>query len=67
VDFQKVKTFDVLQDDELRQGLKEYSDWPTFPQVYIKGTFIGGCDVVINMHQSGELEELLEKEGLIND
>ncbi|CAG8487959.1 4334_t:CDS:2 [Funneliformis caledonium] len=65
VDFSKIKTFNVLKDNELRQGVKEYSQWPTVPQVYIKGEFVGGCDIMLNMHQSGELEELLLKQGLI--
>ncbi|CAI2161782.1 19394_t:CDS:2 [Funneliformis geosporum] len=65
VDFSKIKTFNVLEDNELRQGVKEYSQWPTVPQVYIKGEFVGGCDIMLNMHQSGELEELLLKQGLI--
>ncbi|RIB07533.1 thioredoxin-like protein [Gigaspora rosea] len=66
VDFKRIKTFNVLEDQELREGIKEYSKWPTVPQVYIKGEFIGGCDIMLNMHQSGELEDLLVKEGLIN-
>ncbi|RUS18342.1 LOW QUALITY PROTEIN: monothiol glutaredoxin [Endogone sp. FLAS-F59071] len=65
VDSSKLKTFNVLEDEELRQGIKEYSSWPTIPQVYIKGEFIGGIDIMLNMHQSGDLEELLLKEGLI--
>ncbi|CAG8647725.1 25522_t:CDS:2, partial [Dentiscutata erythropus] len=66
VDPKRIKTFNVLEDQELREGIKEYSKWPTVPQVYIKGEFIGGCDIMLNMHQSGELEDLLAKEGLIN-
>ncbi|KAI8138053.1 thioredoxin-like protein [Fennellomyces sp. T-0311] len=65
VDFDKVQTFNVLADDELRQGIKEYSEWPTIPQVYIKGEFVGGCDILLNMHQSGDLEDLLIKEGIV--
>lgn len=49
----------VLLDDAVRQGIKDYSDWPTIPQLYIKGEFIGGCDIVSEMHESGELAELL--------
>lgn len=60
-----LKTFNCLEDQELREGIKEYSDWPTIPQVYVDGEFVGGCDIVINMHQSGELEDLLEKNGLL--
>ncbi|KAJ1965967.1 monothiol glutaredoxin grx5 [Dipsacomyces acuminosporus] len=56
---------DCLQDPEVREGIKEYTDWPTIPQVYIKGEFIGGCDVMVQMHQSGELHELLVKEGIL--
>ncbi|CAG8452406.1 2891_t:CDS:2 [Diversispora eburnea] len=60
------QAFDVLENEELRKGIKEYSNWPTVPQVYIKGEFVGGCDIMLNMHQSGELEDLLVKEGLIS-
>ncbi|KAG9097140.1 monothiol glutaredoxin grx5 [Ceratobasidium sp. 370] len=61
----KMKTYNVLEDAELRNSIKEYSDWPTVPQLYVDGQFIGGCDIVMNMHQSGELEELLEKNKII--
>ena len=54
------ETFDVLSDPEIRQGIKEYSDWPTIPQVYVKGEFIGGSDILIEMYNSGELREQLE-------
>ena len=54
------ETFDVLSDQAVRQGIKEYSNWPTIPQVYVDGEFIGGCDVMIEMYQSGELQEMLE-------
>lgn len=60
-----LKTFNCLEDQELREGIKEYSDWPTIPQVYVGGEFVGGCDIMINMHQSGELEELLLKHELL--
>jgi len=50
---------DVLRDPEIRQGIKEFSDWPTIPQLYVKGEFIGGCDIIKEMFQSGELQELL--------
>ncbi|RHZ86413.1 hypothetical protein Glove_51g69 [Diversispora epigaea] len=66
VDLRKIKAFNVLENEELRNGIKEYSNWPTVPQVYIKGEFVGGCDIMLNMHQSGELEDLLVKEGLIS-
>ncbi|KAI0369753.1 glutaredoxin [Pilatotrama ljubarskyi] len=62
---EKMKTFDVLEDSELRQGIKEFSDWPTIPQLYVNGEFVGGCDILINMHQSGELDDLLVKAGVV--
>lgn len=55
---------DVLQDEELRQGIKDFSKWPTIPQVYINGDFVGGCDILIEMHKSGELIEELKKVGI---
>ena len=54
------ETFDVLSDDEIRQGIKDFSDWPTIPQVYLKGEFLGGSDILIEMYNSGELKEKLE-------
>ncbi|QSJ19537.1 Grx4 family monothiol glutaredoxin [Nostoc sp. UHCC 0702] len=54
------ETFDVLSDQEIRQGIKEYSNWPTIPQVYIDGEFIGGSDVLIELYQNGELQQLAE-------
>ncbi|KAI0085751.1 glutaredoxin, partial [Irpex rosettiformis] len=62
---EKFKTFDVLQDSELRSSIKEFSEWPTIPQLYVDGEFVGGCDILLSMHQSGELEELLEKKGVL--
>ena len=59
------KGINVLDDQSLRQGIKEYSDWPTIPQLYIKGEFIGGCDIVKEMFESGELKSLLENKKLI--
>lgn len=53
-------TRNVLEDDELRQGIKMYSNWPTLPQLYIGGQFIGGCDIVMQLHEQGELEKLLK-------
>jgi monothiol glutaredoxin len=53
------ETFDVLSDAEVRQGIKEFSDWPTIPQVYVNGEFIGGSDILIEMYNSGELREKL--------
>ncbi len=52
-------TRNVLESDELRNGIKEFSDWPTIPQLYIRGEFVGGCDIVMQMHQSGQLEAKL--------
>lgn len=53
------ETFNILADPEIRQGLKEYSSWPTYPQLYVDGKFVGGCDIVTEMHQAGELKALL--------
>ena len=53
------ETVDVLQDPEIRQGIKEFSDWPTVPQLYVKGEFVGGSDIMMEMHQAGELQSLL--------
>ena len=55
-------SFNVLQDDSLRQGIKEFSNWPTVPQLYVNGEFVGGCDIVREMYQSGELQQLLAKQ-----
>ena len=55
------ETVDVLQDPEVRQGIKEYSDWPTIPQLYVKGEFVGGSDIMMEMFENGELQQLLEK------
>jgi monothiol glutaredoxin len=52
-------TIDVLQDEALRQGVKEYSNWPTLPQLYVKGEFVGGCDIMTEMHEAGELRDVL--------
>lgn len=60
----KFKGIDVLADDELRQGIKEFSSWPTIPQLYVKGEFVGGCDIVREMYESGELKELLDNKGV---
>ena len=53
------ETVDVLQDPEIRQGVKEYSDWPTVPQLYVKGEFVGGSDIMMEMFQAGELQQLI--------
>ena len=60
----KFKSFDVLKDPELRQGVKEFSNWPTVPQLYVKGEFVGGCDIVREMFETGELKELLQSNGI---
>ena len=54
------ETVDVLQDPEIRNGIKAYSDWPTIPQLYVKGEFVGGSDIMMEMYQSGELQKLLQ-------
>ena len=59
------KGINVLEDEKIRQGIKEYSDWPTIPQLYIKGEFVGGCDIVKEMFERGELKELLKNKSLI--
>ncbi len=58
---------DVLADDGIRQGIKEYSDWPTIPQLYVKGEFVGGCDIITEMMMSGELDKLFEDQGVSFD
>ena len=62
VDFAGVN---VLQSDALRQGVKSFSDWPTIPQLYVKGEFVGGCDIIKEMYASGELKTLLDEQGLL--
>jgi monothiol glutaredoxin len=59
------KSVNVLDDQNLRQGIKEFSDWPTIPQLYIKGEFIGGCDIVKELFENGELKQLLEQKKII--
>ncbi|PLW32559.1 hypothetical protein PCANC_03277 [Puccinia coronata f. sp. avenae] len=61
----KIKTYNCLEDNELRQSIKEFSEWPTIPQVYIDGEFMGGCDMMMEMHRSGELGRLLESKGVL--
>ena len=63
----KFKGIDVLIDPSLRQGIKEFSQWPTIPQLYVKGEFIGGCDIVREMFQAGELQELLSAKGVAHN
>jgi len=53
------ETFDILEDEEVRQGIKEYSEWPTFPQLYVNKELIGGCDIITEMHEENELTKLL--------
>ncbi len=58
------KGLNVLESDDLRQGIKEYSEWPTIPQLYVKGEFVGGCDIVREMVQASELQQLLKEKGV---
>ncbi|MDO9093059.1 MAG: Grx4 family monothiol glutaredoxin [Rubrivivax sp.] len=57
----ELKTFNVLEDEEVRQGIKDYAQWPTIPQLYVDGEFVGGSDIMMEMYQSGELQQLLTK------
>ncbi|MDB1144848.1 MAG: Grx4 family monothiol glutaredoxin [Alcaligenaceae bacterium] len=59
----QLATVNVLDSMEVREGIKQYADWPTIPQLYVKGEFIGGCDIMLEMFESGELETLLEEAG----
>eukprot|EP01104_Vermistella_antarctica_P008321 TRINITY_DN2078_c0_g1_i1.p1 TRINITY_DN2078_c0_g1~~TRINITY_DN2078_c0_g1_i1.p1 ORF type:complete len:152 (-),score=30.18 TRINITY_DN2078_c0_g1_i1:178-633(-) len=61
------KSFNVLSDEQIRDGVKRFSEWPTIPQVYIGGEFVGGCDIMLNLHQSGELNGMLKKKGLVEE
>ncbi|KAI9827055.1 MAG: monothiol glutaredoxin grx5 [Sarea resinae] len=65
VDPSKFTAFNVLEDEELRAGIKEYSDWPTIPQLYLDKEFVGGCDILMSMHQNGELAKLLEEKKVL--
>ena len=60
----KFKGIDVLADPEIRQGIKEFSQWPTIPQLYVKGEFVGGCDIVREMYENGELQDYLKEHGI---
>ena len=60
----KFKGIDVLADPEIRQGIKEFSNWPTIPQLYVKGEFVGGCDIIREMFEAGELQQLFEQRGV---
>ena len=63
VDFQSVN---VLEDDGVRQGIKEFSNWPTIPQLYVKGEFVGGCDIIKEMFETGELQAYFKEKGVVN-
>ena len=58
------ESVDVLQDMEIRQGIKEYSDWPTIPQLYVKGEFVGGSDIMMEMYEAGELEQVMQEKAV---
>lgn len=60
----KFKGIDVLADPEIRQGIKEFSNWPTIPQLYVNGEFVGGCDIIREMYEAGELQSLLQEKGI---
>ncbi|MBI3505815.1 MAG: Grx4 family monothiol glutaredoxin [Proteobacteria bacterium] len=60
----KFKGINVLEDPEIRNGIKEFANWPTIPQLYVKGEFVGGCDIVREMYQTGELAEMLQTKGI---
>ena len=62
----KFEGINVLSSDELRQGIKEFTDWPTIPQLYVKGEFVGGCDIVKEMFEKGELKKLFEDKSLLS-
>ncbi len=62
----KFEGVNVLENNQLRQGIKDYTDWPTIPQLYIKGEFVGGCDIVKEMFEKGELKKLLEDKSLLS-
>ena len=60
----KYRGINVLEDDGIREGIKAYSDWPTIPQLYVKGEFVGGCDIIREMYESGELTEMFQTQGI---
>jgi monothiol glutaredoxin len=60
----KFQAYNVLEDQDLREGIKSFSNWPTIPQLYVKGEFVGGCDIVRDMYETGELTKLLEDKGV---
>lgn len=59
------KDVNVLEDSDIREGIKEFTNWPTIPQLYVKGEFVGGCDIVREMYETGELQEMLQEKGLV--
>jgi monothiol glutaredoxin len=61
------KAVDVLKDSELREGIKSFTNWPTIPQLYVKGEFVGGCDIIREMYETGELQKLLTDKGLLKE
>ncbi len=61
-----IKDINVLADEEVRQGIKDYNNWPTIPQLFVKGEFVGGADIIREMYQSGELKTLLEEKGILS-
>ncbi|KAI9696943.1 MAG: Para-hydroxybenzoate--polyprenyltransferase, mitochondrial precursor (PHB:polyprenyltransferase) [Candelina mexicana] len=65
VDPAKFGAINVLEDESIRQGIKEYSEWPTIPQLYVDKEFVGGCDILMSMHQNGELAKLLEQKQVL--
>lgn len=62
----KFKDYDVLNDPELREGIKLYSEWPTIPQVFVKSEFVGGCDILVQMHKDGEISDFFDSKGIPN-
>ena len=63
----KYSSTDVLEDPEVRQGIKDFSNWPTIPQLYVKGEFVGGCDILREMFEAGELEDYFDKAGVLRE
>ncbi len=59
------KDVNVLEDGDIREGIKQFTNWPTIPQLYVKGEFVGGCDIVREMYETGELEDMLQQKGLL--
>lgn len=66
VGVENYKDINVLADQEIREGIKQYTNWPTIPQLYVKGEFVGGCDIIKEMYQNGELTELLSQKGVVS-